>query len=729
MNAIQKAIARVFGIAQTVAGMPDRPATQIDQPFALIPEAIDFPKAYRKIGIIRACVDRVAQDVAMLPVLFEREVGKEWKPLERSTGNIVDVWHGANPAQAGIEMVRDLAAYYEISGNSYLVMETFGTSRVRELWTLPSHLVEPVPGRDRTERGYRFDRGGMPVFVPAEYVIHLRAFNPDDEPVGTSALESVRHAYENRYDAGRLMQNMLRSGGTANGFFRMAGSDKRDVEPLKGPERAAAERALARMYSGVDATRRPRILDVWEFVQTGMTVDQLKMLESNKDSDADICRALGVPPWLVGIKEGGKLSDGSGGSNTDERLYWQNKVRPLVEFRDRTLTEKLCPRFEQNLRVRTDFSRVLALQQPLYNAAQQLVALTGRPVLSVNELRVSLGMPRIESPDADELYEKPALSFGGPSGPAMDSPDAGNGNASDGKPAAASLAGGKRMIDGDAVREERRRAASVSLRRYEKKLEREFAALLKTWRGRAVTALESVAVRGRSVRSLDPDDVFDVTEDDRADLLRILEALVLERGEEALAELALAYEIDLHNLRASKFIEAQASRVLTQVSDTTKKALREMIADQVESGASMADIITRVVEMPEFGIARAQMIARTETVSAYNYSTAEAWRQSGVVEQVEWLSARDSAVRPEHADADGQRADIGQAFDVGGSALEFPGDPNGPADMTINCRCTLLPVVAEEPERGLSHLFAPPAVRPANRLAHLMNGHTNGVAK
>lgn len=717
MNLLQKAVARVFGIgsAQVVSGMPDRPERQIDNPFALPPVALDFPNAYRKIGIIRSCVDRVADDCAMLPVIFERAAkAGAWTPLERQAGNIVDVWNGANKAQAGIEMVRDLHAYYEIAGNSYMVMDTFGGSRVLELWTLPPHLVEPVPGRDRTERGYRFNRGGTYCFIPAEFVIHLRAFNPDDEPIGSSALESVQHAYENRYDSGRLIQRILRSGGMANGYFRLQ-RDKDGISPVvPEPERAAAIRALTKMYGGVENAGRARILDVWEFVQTGMTVDQLKLLEGNTASDADICRAMGVPPWLVGIKEGNALSTGS---TIDERLYWQNKIRPRIELRDRILTEQLCPRFEKNLRVRTDFSGVIALQQPMFNAAQQLAALAGRAPFTVNEVRKIAGQPLLDDPAADTLYQAPTPTFGGAADPAKPSPDAGPGAAADGKPAAMAL----RMIDGDAVREERRRAASVSLKRYEKKLEREFAGLLKTWRSRAVAGLEQVAQRGRLARSLDPEEVFAVTEDDRDQLLRILEALVAERGEEALAELALSYEIDLHNLRASKFIESQAQRVLSQIGDTTKQALRESIAASVESGESIGETIARVLEMPEFGIARAQTIARTEVISAYNFSTVEAWRQSGVVDQVEWLSARDSAVRETHSQADGQTANsVGGYFDVGGSALAFPGDPAGPPEEVINCRCTLLPVIADDAERGLTHLFAPPTKR--SRIAQVKPG-------
>jgi len=717
VNFFQRIAARMlFGTAATTPGMPDRAPQMIDNPFALQPVALDFPNAYRKVGIIRACIDRVAEDASGLPVLFETESRGEFKPIQRTAGNVVDVWNAANPQQTGVELTRDVFAYRLISGNAYLVMETFGTKRVQELWTLPSHLVEPVPGANRTERGFVFNRGGRREFIPAEYVIQWRAFNPDDEPVGSGELESVQHAYENRYDSGRLRQKMLRAGGMANGFFRLAGSDKRDMSPLSDVDKKAAIQALTKMYGGIDNMGRARILDVWEFVQTGMTVDQLKLLESDAANDAEICRSLGVPPWLVGIKEGNALSTGS---VIDERLYWQNRIKPLVEFRDRLLTERLCPRFGTGIRMRTDFSGVLALQQPVLNAAQQLVALTGRPVMTTNELRKTLGLPPIADPGADALYEKPAApAFGLPAD--MGAAPA----ASDGKPAAASKSGA-RMIDGDEVREERRKAASVNVRRFERRLERAFADLLDGQRARVVSQLEAMQARGRNVRSIDPEEVFAVTESEREQIQRILSALIAERGEDAIAELALAVEVTLNNERAAKFVLSQAQRVLTLTEATTRQALREVIASSVEAGESLSALVERINAMPEFTLTRAQTIARTESISAYNFATRDAWEQSGVVEEVEWLSARDGAVRPSHEAADGDTANaIGGVFTVGSSQLRYPGDYLGSPEETINCRCTLLPVVKSERKRGLSHLFGKPSRRSLSALFHV-----NGMAK
>jgi hypothetical protein len=54
-----------------------------------------------------------------------------------------------------------------------------------------------------------------------------------------------------------------------------------------------------------------------------------------------------------------------------------------------------------------------------------------------------------------------------------------------------------------------------------------------------------------------------------------------------------------------------------------------------------------------------------------------------------WQATGDDRTRPSHLEADGQQVPINEPFEVGGSALMHPGDPNGPPDLIINCRCTM----------------------------------------
>lgn len=90
---------------------------------------------------------------------------------------------------------------------------------------------------------------------------------------------------------------------------------------------------------------------------------------------------------------------------------------------------------------------------------------------------------------------------------------------------------------------------------------------------------------------------------------------------------------------------------------------------------------------------RGVVIARTESTGALNaadLSVAEELEAEGFTARREWLSTQDTRTRPTHDDANGQLVDVDEPFNVGGSSLMFPGDPAGPPDETINCRCVTL---------------------------------------
>lgn len=685
-------LGQLFGFKPAKENAPGYADYVVSNPYRLEALALDYPKAMRKVGIVRSCVLRVANDLAQLPVLFERQSGKDWTALERTPGNIVDVWQGANDQQTGVELVRDLHAHLKASGNAYLVAETFGTRKVRELWLLPPHRVRVVPGKRRSASVYLFDPGDGEQAIPGEWVIHFKGYNPDFEPYGASDLESVELQYAYRYDIGRLMQLFVRGGGMPAGFFKVIGADgKPSAMAMTEPDRKRLTEQISAAFTGLATAFRPKVMTQVEFARLGLTPDEMKLIEQSRLADEDICRALGVPPWMVGIKDSGNLGGSTGSASADRGIYVRNTLLPEVALRDAVLTERLCPMFEANVRARTDLSSVVELWQPLLNAATQSVALTGAPVLTTNELRKAFALPPDPSPESDQLREPKTFDLGGFGGKSEEP------SAPEPKPAPTEEKKARRMIEGDEMREERRRRASAQLTRYERKLARIFGGILDDQRDRVIANLrEDAGLPGAAKRAINVDEVIQPDPDDQERLERALADLVRDRGEEALADLALQLQLNATSSRAASFVRSQSQRVLALIDATTREAVRKQIADGLALNETTGQIVERIRNMPEFGQARALTIARTETVSAYNFATVDAYEQSGVVESVEWLSARDSAVRESHAQADGQVVALGQAFDVGGSALSFPGDPGGPPEETINCRCTTLPVVNEK---------------------------------
>lgn len=91
--------------------------------------------------------------------------------------------------------------------------------------------------------------------------------------------------------------------------------------------------------------------------------------------------------------------------------------------------------------------------------------------------------------------------------------------------------------------------------------------------------------------------------------------------------------------------------------------------------------------------ARLRSAARTAATdnAAHRMATSDLAKKRG---GLRWMTVHDARVRPSHVEADGQIQELGHPYRVGKALLAYPGDPAGPPEETINCRCILIPTDA-----------------------------------
>jgi SPP1 gp7 family putative phage head morphogenesis protein len=146
--------------------------------------------------------------------------------------------------------------------------------------------------------------------------------------------------------------------------------------------------------------------------------------------------------------------------------------------------------------------------------------------------------------------------------------------------------------------------------------------------------------------------------------------------------------------RAEQSILAE---LVSRVTETTRAEIGQALVDGLASGDSIAELSIRLQRVTALGPSRAVTIARTETTRAVSSGSVEAMASAarlGVVVRKQWLSARDSAVRDDHRELDGQEAEVGGSFGSNGHHAAAPGG-FGVAELDINCRCTVVPIVEE----------------------------------
>lgn len=166
-----------------------------------------------------------------------------------------------------------------------------------------------------------------------------------------------------------------------------------------------------------------------------------------------------------------------------------------------------------------------------------------------------------------------------------------------------------------------------------------------------------------------------------AGLSAILTSHVPEQGSSVLADVVNESAVDYTRTATNRIVGA---------GDNLWRTVRSQLTDAVNSGASTEDLkgtIERVTGYSEF---RSDTIARTEVMMAYNHGDNDTARHLGEYGPVEkqWLATMDARTRPSHSDADGQTVPFDTDFTVGGVSMPFPGE--GPAEETVNCRCTTL---------------------------------------
>jgi hypothetical protein len=144
---------------------------------------------------------------------------------------------------------------------------------------------------------------------------------------------------------------------------------------------------------------------------------------------------------------------------------------------------------------------------------------------------------------------------------------------------------------------------------------------------------------------------------------------------------------------------AQAQNRLVGIGNELWFNARAAIAQGLAAGEQIPTIAARVREAARVTEPRARVIARTESHGARNTVNAASVRRASAAFGVpgafsrRWQAANDERTRETHRDADGQTVALNEPFTVGRASLDFPGDPSGPPEETISCRCTTITLI------------------------------------
>lgn len=597
-----------------------------------------------------------------------------------------------------------------VYGQSFLVLERGSDGLPSEIWFARADLMEVITHPTEYIVGYRYVPGaGQAINLSKEDVIWIRGvMDPKNEFRCLSPLEAARISVETGLAAMESNQSIFRNGLNPGGIV----SPKDTGITLTREQRQQIEEQLNLRMRGADKAHKLAVFSHPMDIQTpALSPADAQFLEMLGWTTLDICRVFKVPPT--------KLMDFSTATysnveQADKALY-TDCIIPEARRIAAELTEQLLTYYEDDLVLQFDFSKIPSLQEDQTEIVNQMSSLLsmGVPLNKVlSEYKPELLPPEGEYPWGNEPF------YGIPFLPKP--MEAAQAEADRAAAEAAIAAAQAQQLQGEQPPQGAALGARVA---HQKKKTLEdippygspaHKAAMRT-RDRAILVLEGQmraairkaqqdivqgfqgrleglqkAVESDPFQGLDDEEATAIIRDayERNGVLALVRRIATRGGQMALTGLGLRARFDQRNPEAESFLATREQRFAELIPEDQWAELKETLLAAMARGEGV-DGLTRAVESSQIvSPARAEMVARTETIGAYNGGLQQGWNQSGIEGKKVWLAALDARTRESHRAAHGQRVAVDENFNVGGYETPTPGQ-TGIASEDINCRCSM----------------------------------------
>lgn len=499
---------------------------------------------------------------------------------------------------------------------------------------------------------FTIEGGRGKVEIDAKHFLYFHGYNPTDDRLGMSPMESLRRVLAEEYAAGNMREQILRNGARTTGYIS---------RPATAPEWSPAARDRFKsgwrsQYSGWSASEAggtPVLEDGMTFVPASQTAEQLQYVEARKLTREEVASAFFIPPPMIGILDHATF----GNIEEQHKMLYADTMGPDLEEVQQELELQLFPEFDDVDDCYLEYNLAEKLKGSFEEQAKSIQTMVGAPVMSRNEGRAKLNLPRVEGGDA--LIVPLNVLEGGQASPTDSAPD-----------------------------------GALAAFRIPSKAQRAIAAQLKarpaqSYTTKARQVLEKFFARQEaSVRSLlGAKADAEWWNEDRwnEELAAELYALSLTvttatagKQLEQLGFTADAYDVD----RTLAYLEKVARSNATSINAVTKQQLEEALEAAEEPLAEVEHVFDVASS------ARADQAAHTIVTALAGFATIESVNQVRGTRQAEktWL-VTSSNPRSSHAAMNGETVPIDQPFSNGAM---WPGDSSAlDVDEIAGCMCDL----------------------------------------
>lgn len=345
--------------------------------------AFDFiayaTEGYGQNPTVRACIDAKARAATDCPIIATKNGENEEKhPL-------LDLMRKPNPIQSWGALLKELLINYDISGEAILYVNRVGRMveliSLRPDWVTISSYNAGMPATYLYSGG---DEGNQysKIYQASEIVI-FKHYNPLDRWRGLSPLASCAFAIDTLNSYAESNKATLDNGVTPSGLLSAPDMEDDVFERMKS--------RFNEQYAGKDKSGKPMVLTGGlEWTQTGISPREMEYINGKRANELDVCRALRVPPQMVGIEGSQTFAN----YEQARAAFYEDEVIPTVNELLSEIVRGVG--FNDGVTLTVDVDAVTALEP---RRAERNKTLDAMQSLTVNEKREQMGYDSAEGGD------------------------------------------------------------------------------------------------------------------------------------------------------------------------------------------------------------------------------------------------------------------------------------------------------------------------------------------
>lgn len=359
-----------------------------------------YAAIYRTQPNVRTVVDFLARNVAQLGLHAFRRVSDTDR--ERLADHQLVQWVGKpNPSTTRFRLIQSLMSDLGIYFNSYLLKvrmpDRIGMVR------LPAEQMQPEGGLMPKQFVWTNDDGSKKEFAPSE-IVHFDGFDPNNPLAGFSPLETLRRILAEEAAAGEYRESMWANAGRFEGVIERPKDAPKWTPTQKSDWRAQWQANFGN--GGVRAGSVAVLEDGMTLKQASFSARDSEYLNARKLTREECAAAYHVPLPMVGILDHATFSN----IKEQHKHLYQDCLGPWLTMIEQEFERQLLIECKDTDGVYLEFNIAEKLKGSFEEQAAAIQSMVGRPVMTANEGRARLNLPKSDDPEADQL----AKQQGGP---------------------------------------------------------------------------------------------------------------------------------------------------------------------------------------------------------------------------------------------------------------------------------------------------------------------------